>query len=117
MAVRVQTQADIAFGVMDAQVVVSHVRFQKAGAIPVVKALASSLTVAIGERLRVPSGMWDMVYPSGDFTDAHMRAMIDVYWDGETFQLDAMTDDSTVVSDNGYSQQTYSDWAISNEND
>ena len=117
MAVRVQTQDDVAFGIMAAAVDVTHVRFQKAGATPVVKALASTLSVAAGRRLRVPSGDFDVVYNSGDLTNAHMQALIDPYWDGETFQLDCMTSSTVVVADSGYSQQTYSDWAISTESD
>ena len=39
------------------------------------------------------------------------------YWDGEEFQVDLMTDDSTVVADTGYAQQLYSNWAISSEAD
>ena len=117
MAVRVQTQDDVAFGIMAAAVTATHVRVQKAGAAAVVKQLTAAVTAAIGERLRIPSGDLDVVYPAGETTNVHMRAMTDPYWAGETFQLDLMTDDSTVISDSGYSQQTYSNWAISNEND
>ena len=117
MAVRVQTQDDVAFGIMAAAVNVTHVRFQKAGANPVVKALASTLSVVAGRRLRVPSGDFDVVYPANELTNAHLRALIDPYWDGETFQLDCMTSSTVVVSDANYSQQTYSNWAISNESD
>lgn len=128
MAVRVQTQADIIFGVMSGSVAVSHVRFQKAGLAPVVRELASRVQVGSGQRLRIPSGMFDVVYPVGQLTvpgadddsaaaNAHMRAMVDGYWEGETFQLDCLTDANTVVVDSGYSQQTYSNWDISVEAD
>ena len=117
MAVRIQTQDDVAFGIMAASVTATHVRVQKAGAAPVVKQLTAAVTAAIGERLRIPSGDLDIVYPAGETTNTHMRAILDPYWDGETHQVDLMTDDSTVVADSGYSQQTYSNWAISNETD
>ena len=117
MAIRVQTQENLIFGVVAAETTVTHGRFQKAGAVPVVKQLAAPVTAPAGERLRIPSGSLDIVYPSGETTNAHMRALIDPYWGGEAFQVDLMTDDSTVVSDSGYAQQTYSNWAISTEND
>ena len=117
MAVRVQSQAIISFGTMAVMVTATHVRIQKAGVTPVVKQLDSSVVVAANEVLRIPSGSIDMVYPRGEFTDAHMRAMIDPYWDGETFQIDLMTSSTNVISTSGYSQQTYSNWAISTEAD
>lgn len=117
MAVRVQTQADLNFGNMAVQVTATHVRFQKAGANPVVKQLAAPVTVAAGAPLIVPNGLLDMVYPAGDFNNNHMRALIDPYWAGEEFQIDMLSDAATVVVDSGYGQRTYSNWAISNEND
>ena len=117
MAVRVQTQDDLDFGIMSAEVIATHSRFQKAGAAPVVKQLEAPVTVEAGDRLRILSGDLDIVYPSGETTDTHMRALIDPYWDGEIFQIDMMTDGSTVIADLGYTQQTYSNWEISEEVD
>ena len=117
MAVRVQTQDNLAFGVMDAEVIATHARFQKAGAAPVVRQLTAPVTVGADERLRIPAGSLDVVYPAGELNNTHLRALIDPYWDGEAFEVDMMTDDSTVIADSGYSQQTYSNWAISEEND
>lgn len=118
MAIRVQTQADVVFGTMAAAVTATHGRFQKAaGLVSVVRPLAANVTAAAGERLRIPSGMLDVVYPAGQLTNTHMLAVVNPYWEGETFQLDLMTDDSTVIADGGYSQQTYSNWAISQEAD
>ena len=117
MAVRVQTQEDLNFGNMAAQVTATHVRFRKAGVNPVVRELAAPVTVAAGAPLLLPSGLLDIVYPAGNMTNTHMRALIDPYWANETFQLDMMTDANTVVADSGYAQQTYSNWAISEEVD
>ena len=117
MAVRIQTQDIILFGTMAAAVTANHVKYQKAGNAPVVKELTAPITVAAGEGLRFPSGDLDIVYPAGETNNTHMRAVLDPYWDGETFQIDLMTDDSTVIADSGYAQQTYSNWAISEEND
>ena len=117
MAIRVQTQDDVIFGTMAAAVTATHGRFSKAGAAPVVRTLAASVSVSAGERLRVPSGMLDVVYPAGQLTNTHLLALVNPYWDGETFQLDLMTSSTVVIADTGYSQQTYSNWAISEEAD
>ena len=59
----------------------------------------------------------DVVYPAGQLNNDHMEAVVTPYWSGETFQVDLMTDDSTVIADSGYSQQEHSAWTISTEND
>ena len=117
MAIRVQTQDDVVFGIMVAEVVVTHGRLQKAGAAPIIRPLSSPVTIPAGQRLLLPDGMMDVVYPSGELGNAHIRAVIDDYYVGETFMYDAMVDASTPVSDSGYAQQTYSNWAISEEAD
>ena len=117
MAVRVQNGADINFGTFATAVTVSHIRIQKSGAAPSVKALQADVAVGANENFRIPEGDLDVLYPSGDLSDAHMDALVKSYWNGETFQIDAMTDDSTVVTASGYSQQTTSDWDFSTEND
>lgn len=117
MAIRIEPNADVAFGIMTAEVVVTHVMFQKAGANPVVKQLSSSLTVAAGRRLRLQDTHFDVVYPSGELTDAHMKAVVDPYWVGQTIQLDCLTNATTVVSDSGYSQQTHDGWTSTTESD
>ena len=117
MAQRVEPNADLVFGTMAAAVAVTHVRFQKAGANPVVRALSSTLNVALGERLRVPSNMFDVVYKAGQLTDNHLSAVVTPYWNGETFQIDCMTNSTTPVADANYSQQTHSGWTITQEAD
>ena len=117
MTIRVEPSTTLVFGVMSAEVVVTHVRFRRvsAPAAPVVKVLGSSVTIDAGERLRIPSTAMDMTYPEGDMTNTHMRELVDGYWDGEEFQIDCMTASNTVVSDSGYSQQTHDAWTITNE--
>ena len=117
MAIRVQTQDNLVFGFMDAVVVATHARFQKAGAIPVVKQLSAPVNVAADERLRIPTGMLDVVYLRGELTNEHIMVIVQPYWDGETFQVDLMTDANTIISDAGYLQQTYSNWNITAEPD
>ena len=119
MAVRVQTQADINFGNMAAQVTATHARFQKPGASPrpVVRQLAAPVTVAAGAPLLLPNGLMDIVYPAGDLNNTHLRGLIDPYWANQNFQIDMMTDANTVVADANYRQQTYSNWSITEEAD
>ena len=117
MAIRVQTQDAVVFGFMDGAVVATHARFQKAGAAPVVRQLTAPINVAADERLRIPSGELDVIYPANDLSNAHMLAIVQPYWDGEDIMLDLMTDANTVIADSGYSQQTYSNWSITAEAD
>ena len=118
MAIRVEPGAAMLFGIMaDASVTATHGRFQKAGADPVVRPLTASVTAAVGERLRIPTTMFDVVYPAGELNNDHMDAVVRAWWDGATIQVDLMTDDSTVVADSGYSQATHSAWAFTSEAD
>ena len=118
MAIRVEPGAALVFGIMaDAAVTATHGRFQKAGADPVVRQLTASVTAAVGERLRIPAAMFDVVYPAGQLNNDHMDAVIRAWWDGETIQVDLMTDDSTVVADSGYAQATHSGWTFTSEAD
>lgn len=118
MAIRVEPGAAMLFGVMaDASVTATHGRFQKAGADPVVRPLTAAVTAAVGERLRVPINMFDVVYPAGETNNEHMDAVARAYWDGETIQVDLMTDDSTVVADSGYAQATHNGWTFTAEAD
>ena len=118
MAIRVENDGAIVFGIMeDASVTATHGRFQKAGAAPVVRQLAAAVTAAVGERLRIPDTMMDVVYPAGQSTNDHIEAVARAYWSGETFQVDLMTDDSTVVADSGYAQATHDAWTFTQEVD
>ena len=117
MAIRVQTQDIMVFGILEADTAVTHGRVQKAGAAPVVRALSAAVNVAAGERLRISTGMFDIVYPAGQLNNVHMMAIVSPYWAGETFQVDMMTDTNTVVATTGYAQQEYSNWSITAESD
>ena len=116
MAIRVENDGNLSFGIMTAQQVISHVRLTK-GALAMTVALGSNVTCDAGERLRIPNDGFDVLYPSGDLTDAHMDAVVKSYWDGETFMIDALTNSTTVVSDTGYSQVSHSGWTFGTEAD
>ena len=67
--------------------------------------------------MTIPSGLFDVVYPAGDLTNAHMTLLVNSYWNGQTVQLDLMTSATQVVTVAGYSQQTYANWGITSEAD
>lgn len=119
MAIRVQTQADIGFGNAGAQVTMTHVRVRRVNnpQRPIVKQLVAPVVVLAGSPMQLPSGLLDIVYPAGDLGNTHMRGLVDPYWNNVTMQVDMLTDANTVVAVAGYSQQTYSNWAISEEAD
>ena len=119
MAERLENDGIIVFGIMeDASQTVTHARVQKTGDTAIVVELTSSVTAAVGERLRIISGAIDFVYPDGEFPQGHMGDVIAAYYaDGQSFNIDLMTDDSTVVSDAGYSQQAHTAWTLTTEAD
>ena len=117
MAARVRNSNNIDFGEMGAAVTISHGRVQKAGNDPVVIPLSSNLVVAQDEELRIPALMMALKYNTGDLTDDHMDALIKAYWQGETFQVDAMTSSTQVVTTSGYSQQTTSAFSFDTPSD
>ena len=123
MAIRVDTSGDIIFGIMSAQVTVTHARFRRASddGQPVIYTLPANVVANANEGLRIRSGMFDLVYKAGPLGNTHMKAVVESYWGAAgsrvAFEVDLMTDDSTVVTDSGYSQQSYSAWAITEEAD
>ena len=114
MAYRVRNTDTVAFGVMAAGVAASHCRFRLAAgdAQPVVTALSAVVNVAAGERLRLPQNMLAIKYNTGGLTDDHMEAAIKPYWENVSFEIDMMTDDSTVIADANYAQQATSAWTF-----
>ena len=119
MACRVQTQAKITFASsLAAAQTITHIRFQENNdSNPVVKELLNPLQFRAAEPMEIESGDFDVLYISGDVSNDHMQAVAKSYWDGTTMKLDAMTSATVACSDTGYSQQTYSNWAFSVEND
>ena len=118
MAIRIQSRADINFGSAGAAVVVTHIRIRESDdSNPVVKQLPVAIQVANGAPMRIPSGLLDLVYPAGDFTNGHMNDIMSPYWTNKAMEIDLMTSINAVVAVTGYAQQTYSNWAISQEAD
>ena len=117
MAIRVQSQTNFDFGTPDANIDISHIRFRKSVTDQVIVELANVVTGEVNKPLRIPSAMFDIVYPSGPLGNAHMSAVISPYWDGESLMIDLMTDGSTIVSSSWYSQISHDGWAITEEAD
>ena len=123
MGIRIDTQADINFGIAATAVTVTHVRFRRASddAQPVVLALSSAVAIAANQGMRIRSGMFDLVYKSGPLGNVHMLAVVEGYWGASgsrlSIEIDLMTSTTSVVSVGGYSQQSYDDWNITTEND
>ena len=122
MAIRVQTSADINFGTFGAAASVTHLRVRpviagQQAARGFVVPLSQTVNVQSGRPFIVASGDLDIVYPSGALPDTHIQAAVSPLWASVAWQMDAMTDNSTVVSVSGYSQQTHDAWAISTEAD
>lgn len=129
MAIRVQTQADITFttgaGLAGAETI-TGVRFRRASddGQPVIIPLSPSLAFRAAEPMTIPSGMMDVLYVSGDLTDAHMLALVEGYWGTSgsrvAMEIDLLTANAgagTVSDDTNYRQQSYSDWDITSEAD
>ena len=79
------------------------------------KLLNSEYRLGAGFPMAINAGDLDIVYPSGETSDAHMRAVVDPYWDGQQFNIDMLQDENTVVDDANYAPQQYSDWANDEE--
>ena len=120
MAIRVQTSADLDFGIVVTGVTATHIRCRRtADTNDVILINADDVAAAAGERLKINSGELDFVFPDGTTgISRHLnRSMVDEFFNNVAWQIDLMTDATTVVAATGYSQQSHSAWAISEEND
>lgn len=120
MAVRVQTSADLDFGIMVTGVTATHIRCQRTDDTnDVVLIDADDVTAAAGERLKINSGELDILFPDGTTgVSRHLnRSMVDNLFNNVEWQIDLMTNATTPIAVRGYSQQTHTAWAISEEND
>ena len=120
MAIKVENSDALVFGVLNVETIVTHGRFKKTGAndnTRITRQLTAAVTVGAGERLRIPANSLDVVYKTGQLVDPHMDAIVKAYWNGETFEVDLMTDATTVIATSGYSQQSTAAWDFVTEND
>ena len=118
MAIRVQNGAVINFGTLAAETEITHGRISVGSAVLATRPLATQRTVAAGGQAQFDIGEIDLVFPKNQLEDAGLSALLALALDGtNTLNIDAMTDDSTVVDDTGYSQQSTADWDRSTESD
>ena len=115
MAIRVQTQNDVTFGPINADITVTHLRITADGD-STVKSI-TNIDVADGDDVVFDSGEIDLLAPSGDWGNDLMNNAINGYWDGKSATIDLMTSATQVVTASGYTAQTYDNWAISSEAD
>ena len=73
MAVRVQNDGAMVFGIMAGAVRATHGRFQKAGSAAVIRPLSAAVAVGSGERLRVPPETWTWSIRRGSSTTTTWR--------------------------------------------
>ena len=124
MGILVSNGAAITFPAFATQQVITAVRARRASddANPLVKALASSVTVAANEQFNFAEGALDFKHDSGDYTDDYVEALVEGYWGtgGSTnMEIDLMVGSSpySVCSDTNYAQQSTNDWDIAAEAD
>ena len=118
MAVRVRNSAVLDFGIVTAAVTATHIRGQRTTDTDD-RFLIDALDVAAqaGNRLTVPIGGVDILFPDGGISRHLNRSMVDDYFDSEEYQIDLLTDATTVVATGGYSQQTHDAWNITEQAD
>ena len=120
MAVRVETSADLDFGIMITGVTATHIRCRRtADTDDVVLIDAQDVTAAAGERLKINAGELDFVFPDGTTgISRHLnRTMVDNLFNNVAWQIDLMTNATTPIAVRGYSQQSHSAWTITEEAD
>lgn len=118
MAVRVRNSARLDFGIMVAGVTATHIRGQRNGDTDDQFLIdANDVAAAAGERLVIEINGIDLLFPDGGISRHLNRSMVDDYFDAEQWDIDLLTDASTVVATGGYSQQSHSAWTISEQND
>lgn len=116
MAIRVENGAAVEFGPLDTETVVTHARVGFGSQVLVVRSLASNKTVPANRTAVFDIGDIDLVFPSGQLEDDGLTEVLKLYF-AQNVWIDIMTDDSTVVSAGGYSQQTLNNWTRTKEND
>ena len=118
MAVRIQNTAEINFGNAGAAVTITHWRIRKGTVNLVLRGVATSRTLAVGQPMKVEAGEIDVVFPKGQCEDAGIQdAWNNWFTGGGGVLIDLMTSDANVVAVSGYSQQTVAAFTLSIEND
>ena len=116
MAIRVENGAEVEFGPLDAETVVTHARVGFGTQVLTVRPLAQNKTIDANGKGVFDIGDIDLVFPSGQLDDDGLSEVLKLYFE-QAVWIDIMTDDSTVVSAGGYSQQTLNNWTRTKEND
>ena len=120
MAVRVSNGAAVNFGTFAAETTVSHARARVGTDVLVTKALTTQRTIQANGQGQFDIGEIDFVFPVGSdgFANEGLNALLALALDGtNALNIQLMTDDSTVVTTAGYSDQDETNWTRVNEAD
>ena len=118
MAVRVSNGAAENFGTFATEVDVSHFRARVGSDVLFTAALTTARTVAADGQAEFAIGELDLLFPSADLADDGYSALLALAFDGtNAFDVDLMTDSTTVVSASGYAQQAVTSWTRATEID
>ena len=118
MAVRVQNGEILNFGNFGAAATVTHGRISIGADVLTVRPLAVNRDIALGGQAEFAIGEIDLLHPSNQYENAGWNALLALAFNGvNSFNVDLMTDDSTVVAVAGYGQQASTDWDLSTEAD
>ena len=116
MAIRVQNGEIINFGTLDAETTVTHARIGFGSNALVVRPLTTQRTIAANGQGQFAVGDIDIVFPANELNDDGLSDLLALYF-AQNVWIDLMTDDSTVVTTTGYSQQTSTNWTRAQEAD
>ena len=118
MAIRVENSTELDFGIVTQAVTVTHIRCRRtADTGDEITIDSQDRVAAIGRRLKINARELDFVFADGGISRHLNRSMVDALFANKEWQIDLMTDASTVVSAGGYSQQTHTAWRITEEAD
>lgn len=118
MAVRIQNGAAVNFGTFVAETVVTHARITVGSGILTTRPLTTQRTVAAGGQAEFAVGEIDVVIPANELVNEGLNALLALALNGtNTMLVDLLTAADTVVATGGYSQQSETNWSLTNEAD
>ena len=118
MAVRIENGEAINFGTLAAETVITHGRVSVGNVVLVTRPLATNRTIAANGQAEFAIGDIDLLFPANEYENGGYQDLLELAFDGtNSFNIDAMTDATTVVATSGYSQQSSANWTTSTESD
>ena len=142
MAIKIRNAEVVDFGIFDDRTIVTHARLSTDSVVVGIIGLPPIITIPKGFLGRIlfyairwlrrllgcrtdggsvvpanrpvefPAGGMEMVFPVGDFNEDGLRTMLTAALANNVLYVDLMTDKSTVVTTEGYSQQSTDKWDV-----